>query len=153
MIDAKDIQYRKFRKSDFQKYKDWFSDPETNKWLGPLDADWLDYVLKDTTGAQFCFTSSNALIAVAGVHFPNNTHPYYVITDIAVRPNLRAQGLGLRILSLLQTMPALQTVSFWRANVSSTNDAAIHLFEKSNWTRLKSKTSNDGMIIFENLLV
>ena len=149
LIDVSNIQYHKFRKSDFSTYQRWFTDAELNKQLGPLDNDWLNYILADSTGDQFCFTHFDALIAVAGISSPTVVFPYNVITDIAVRPNLRRQGIGRFILELLPPMVKRDGAQIWRANVNPTNLAAIQLFEKSGWARIEQKTPDDDMIIFE----
>lgn len=153
MIDSSNIQYHKFRESDFSAYQSWFSDPQLNQQLGPLDEDWLDYILADATGQQFSFTHFNALIAVAGISSPTAHFPYYVVTDLTVRPDLRMQGLGRIILKLLPSMVRRGCAQVWRANVNPNNTAAIQLFEKSGWARKEQskeqKTPDDDMIIFE----
>ena len=158
LIDANTIQYHKFRESYFPIYRSWFTDAELNKQLGPLDENWLDYILTDTTGDQFCFTHFDDLIAVAGIYFSTQDHPYNVVTDIAVRPDLRRRGLGCLILKLLPSMVREGGAQDWRANINPNNTAAIQLFEKSGWARKEQskdqskerKTPDDDMIIFEH---
>ena len=166
MIDASHIQYHKFRKSDFSAYQSWFSDPELNQQLGPIDKDWLDYILNDATGEQYCFTHFNALIAVVGISNPTIGRQDYVVTDIAVRPDLRRQGLGRIILHLLPSirqglgriilhlLPSIMKrgpAKLWRAYVNPDNSAAIQLFESSGWARMEKRMREVDMIIFEYL--
>jgi len=151
LTDASYIQYHKFRKSDFSAYQSWFSDPELNQQLGPIDKDWLDYILNDATGVQYCFTHFDALIAVVGISNPTIERQDYVVTDIAVRPDLRRQGLGRIILHLLPSMMKRGPAKLWRAYVNPDNRAAIQLFESSGWARMEKRMREDDMIIFEYL--
>jgi len=136
MFNVKTISVRKFKKSDFPIYKQWFEDPELSAHLGPLDKEWLEYILTETSGIQLCFTECDELIAVAGVHFQTESQPHNFITDIAVRPDLRLNGLGYILLTKLLGLPEFSYVAMWRADVMSHNQAAIRLFHKAGWQRI-----------------
>ena len=148
IINAQDIYLRKFEASDYHDYKKWFEDKELNKHLGPLDEDWLTYVMSDKTGEQFSFTHKQRLIGVAGTCFSDGDHDYQVLTDIAVRPDLRLRGIGMLLLTKLITSVKFERNTSWRAYVSPENKGAIQFFNKAGWHRLEHGLPEDGMMVF-----
>ena len=39
------LEFRRFQEEDYPEYASWFTDPELNRRLGPIDQDWLEAVL------------------------------------------------------------------------------------------------------------
>lgn len=142
------IVTRQFQETDFLDYESWFVDAELNRQLGPIDREWLAYVLADSEGAEYSFLLNQELIAVAGVHYPTTEHNYYYITDIAVRPKLRRQGIGKRIIKQLQAQPMLQSVKNWRAGVATNNIAAAKLLESLGWRKLSQASDTDNLMVY-----
>ena len=143
------IDCRKFKIDDFPIYQSWFRDPELNQQLGPMDETWLKHIISDKTGAQYSFFSSDTLIAVAGVVFPNTHSTYYYLTDIAVKPTRRSQGIGTQVLGQLLSRPDLKQTREWRAAVSPENIAGIRLLRGSGWRRVISGDQQGALIMFE----
>ncbi|WP_187360162.1 hypothetical protein [Chitinolyticbacter meiyuanensis] len=56
---------RHFAASDFPEYCRWFGDAELNAQLGPMDEEWLAYVLADRDGTQYSVVHDGALVAVS----------------------------------------------------------------------------------------
>lgn len=133
----------------FRSTKKWFSDPELNLRLGPMDEEWLNRVLSDRTGAQYSFFSSGKLVAVAGVLFPDAEHDCHYLTDIAVKPDFRWRGIGARVLSKLLMHSELRQAHKWRASVSVGNLAGLRLLESTGWQRLSIQNDRDKLIMFE----
>jgi len=88
---------------------------------------------------------------VVGISNPTIGRQDYVVTDIAVRPDLRRQGLGRIILHLLPSIMKRGPAKLWRAYVNPDNSAAIQLFESSGWARMEKRMREVDMIIFEYL--
>lgn len=128
------MQIRRFRVDDFESYLSWFEDAELNAQLGPMDEEWLAYVMSSEEGAQFSFTVGDELLAVAGVQFPAPGYDCYYLSDLAIQPQRRRQGLGRQALALLLAHPGLQATAHWRCGVAMPgNPAALAFFSLAGW--------------------
>jgi len=96
-----ELKLLKFKPEDFEEYKSWYKDVNLAKELGPMDKEWLNAVLKEKDGQEYSAFNKENLVAVVGIKFPNTEHPYYFITDIAVKPSLKNQGIGSQVLQKL----------------------------------------------------
>lgn len=149
MNDA--LWWRKFERADFIEYRRWYEDAQLNRQLGPLDEEWLEYVLHETDGVQLCFLRADELIAVAGIKFPDEDHPFYVITDLAVKPSLRGQGIGTETLSRLLQASEFNQSLCWRAFVMPDNLSARAFFLRCGWRCIALPSEQDEMYIFETM--
>ena len=143
--------FSKFSIQDFPAYQSWFSDKTLDAELGPMDHDWLEAVLQQENGCQYSIFSQDELIAVIGVIFPDAGHPSYYITDFAVRPDNRNQGIGSKILTELLEQKELQSVLSWKAFVKKDNDSAKRFFTKNGWYLISEIPDEHGMLEFEIL--
>ncbi len=143
------MQIRPFQAGDFPAYESWFADPVLNAQLGPMDREWLQHVLADTAGAQYSVLRGDELVAVVGICLPAEAHPYYFITDLAVRPELRGTGVGRQAQALLMTHPDLQGSTLWRAGVMPDNPGALAFLARLGWARREPDTPFDELIEFE----
>ncbi|MGB3798898.1 MAG: GNAT family N-acetyltransferase [Lewinella sp.] len=140
------LEFRPFRKEDFIEYKSWYAEKQLDRWLGPMDAKWLEYVMNDTDGREFAILREDMLIAVVGIDLPQRGEEYSAITDMAVRPELRNQGLGGRVLSrLLQEVP-LSKGEYWACYVEPDNAGARRFFTRQGW---QAFSEEEGMVRFE----
>src|SRR5215470_3735472 len=96
-----ELQFCKFAQEDFPEYKSWYVDPELNRQLGPIDDEWLAYVLNEQDGVEYSIFRDQELVAVLGIKLPDEKRPDYVVTDLAVKPSLRGQRIGSRTLQKL----------------------------------------------------
>ncbi len=135
-----------FSKEHYPIYQSWFSDAVLQKALGKLDKEWLNYVLTDKSGTEWAVFEKNQLIAVIGVTHPIQTHNYYVISNIAINPTLKRQGLGSKILQLLLQQMPLKKGQYWVSYVEPDNTIAQQFFIKNNWI---NKGIVDGMFQYE----
>ncbi len=77
---------RLFEAADFATYRAWYADAELDEHLGPMDEDWLAFVLADQEGRQFSYLQDEMLAAVVGVRpIPNGT-PGSSPTSPSIRP-------------------------------------------------------------------
>ena len=143
------MKVRKFRPIDFETYQSWFLDKLVFQHLGSMpDKAWLDYILTDTTGAQYAFLEKEALVGVMGIVFPDKKHPYYYITDIVVQPKLRKKGLGAKMLQLLQNLHPLSPGQSYKAFVDVNNENAQLFFKKLGWQLISATPDKDNMLSF-----
>lgn len=122
-----------FQEAHFNRYRAWFSDPDLERFLGPIDEDWLDAVLHESDGAQYAFLEQQTLLGVIGIKFPTPAHPYYVLTDIAIAPEYQKKGLGRKLLAALYQRHPVQEAQYWLCYVDKENRAAHAFFRKQGW--------------------
>ena len=142
-----ELSIRQFRKEDFAYYKSWFADKDLDIALGPMDDAWQSYIDKDTAGKEFAFTRNQYLVGVAGLVFPTLDYPFYVLTNIAVKPDLRGSGVGKQMIKLLIDTMVLLPSQHWQCYVSKTNRVAQSFFNNLGWTKLESK--EEDMITYK----
>ena len=131
--DQLQIEFTKFGPEYFDEYRHWFADATLARALGPApDEEWLEHIQHDDSGSQFAVLAAGELVAVVGIVFPIEEAAYSVITDFAVRPNLRKTGVGTQVLDQLLTV---QPPGPWRAYVEKTNVAAKQFFQQNGWAR------------------
>ncbi|PJI49304.1 MAG: GNAT family N-acetyltransferase [Pseudomonas sp.] len=143
------MQIRPFQAEDIPPYESWFDDPVLYAQLGPMDRYWLEQVLKDADKAQYSILRGGLLVAVVGVCLPTPAHPYYFVTDLAVRPELRGSGVGREVMTLVMSRAELQSNPLWRASVRPDNPAALAFLIKLGWTRLEMGNPFDELLEFE----
>lgn len=143
------MQIRPFQAEDIPPYESWFDDPVLYAQLGPMDRYWLEQVLKDADKAQYSILRGDLLVAVVGVCLPTPAHPYYFVTDLAVRPELRGSGVGHEVMPLVMSRAELQSNPLWRASVRPDNPAALAFLIKLGWTRLEMGNPFDELLEFE----
>ncbi|MDN6858487.1 GNAT family N-acetyltransferase [Pseudomonas sp. CAN2814] len=143
------MQIRPFQAEDFPPYESWFADPVLYAQLGPMDRYWLEQVLSDADKALYSILRGDLLVAVVGVCLPTPAHPYYFVTDLAVRPELRGTGVGRAVMALVMNRAELQSSPLWRASVRPDNRGALAFLIKLGWTRLEMGNPFDELLEFE----
>nr|WP_313417318.1 GNAT family N-acetyltransferase [Brevundimonas diminuta] len=138
---------RLFEATDFATYRAWYADAELDEHLGPMDEDWLAFVLADQQGRQFSYLQDEMLAAVVGVA-PDPERDAWVVTDIAVDPARRRQGLAQRALDAVTAHEALAQRPRRLAYVMPDNPGARRFFTAQGW-RCIAEADADGMALFE----
>ena len=137
--------FSSFDIQEFVNYQSWFEDKVLAATLGGIDEEWLDYILEDTTGEEYAVRRGSELVAVVGVVLPTVVDNYFVISNIAVRPDLRGTGLASEVLQGLLLRTTLSIDQFWLAYVSPNNKIAQAFFKKNNW-QLKADSLKEDML-------
>lgn len=140
------LTVRPFVAADFEEYRRWYEDAELNEQLGPMDDDWLDYVLSDSEGAQCVCLDGERMVAVVGLAIDPEQEAW-VITDIAVNPAMRRRGLGRRAVEAVMAQPQFSSLSTWLAYVMPDNPAADRFFTSLGWAQA-CDPSDDEMARF-----
>ncbi|WP_353482821.1 N-acetyltransferase [Haliscomenobacter sp.] len=141
-----------FKREDFEEYQSWFADPELNKHLGPMEIEdsWLEHVLNNNPeGCEYSVFIDQKMVAEVGILLPNSDNPSFYITNLAVHPKLRNQGIGSVVLSELMQMHPLKVGQSWKAFVDAENLKAIAFLEKNGWKRLSKIPDESNMYDFE----
>lgn len=126
-----------FKKTNYSTYKSWHKDHQLNKALAPLDKEWLNHILHNDKGRELAIFSDAELVAVVGITNAHEDHDFRAITNIAVKPTLRNQGLGRNVLAMLFEEVSLEAGGYWVAYVDYDNPGAQAFFTKEGWTRIE----------------
>lgn len=134
-LSDKQWRVRRFCRADWDWYRSWFDDPELNRRLGPLDHEWLEHVLAETDGAQLVVEQDLTPTAVVGCVWgaPGFDHG---ITDLAVDPARRREGLGAVAVDAAIAWPGHRAGCGWLAFVEEDNAAAHAFFTSLGWSYL-----------------
>lgn len=140
------LEFKRFKKKDFEAYKSWFSNINIKAALYDIDEEWLDFVLADQTGIEYAVFLKDKMVAVVGIDLSTKDNPSYVIKNIAIEPTRMRQGLGSSVLKELVNLHPLEENESWIAYVEEKNTTALHFFDNNGW---KKKKKEDEMIKFE----
>ncbi len=117
-MKSRPLSFELFDARYFDELVAWYEDPGLLAALGPaVDADWLDHVLNDATGVQYSVVADDQLVAVVSIQLPNDEHPFLVITDMAINPRLRGQGIGSSVIRQLVALFEEESLRDWIACV------------------------------------
>ena len=125
----------KFTRSHYYEYSSWFQDRTMKKILGGIDMDWLEHILSDQGGDELVAIENGIMVGVVGVTFPVKAYPYYVITNLAVHPDYRRNGIGANIMHLLKGLYQLKEGEYWVTYVHVDNAMAQDFMDKLGWIR------------------
>lgn len=132
---------RRFTRADASWADGWFADEVIDRALGPYDEEWYAHVMSDTSGAQLVVEQRESVTALVGVVW-GAAHERHVITDLAVNPNRRREGLGRVALDAVRAWPGHPPCAGWTAFVEPDNQAAAAFFRGVGWT---DEGMDDGM--------
>lgn len=107
--------FERFQREYYLEYASWFSDPELNYQLGPMDEDWLSAVLdqEEDEGITWAIFLNLEMVGVVETWFDPQKRLPVGITGIAVKP---AADKGLQKRSL-KSFYGIITVEVFRVTV------------------------------------
>jgi GNAT superfamily N-acetyltransferase len=120
-------------RADWVWISEWFQDPVLDRELGPLDAEWLEYVLAQTEGAELVLRSADGRPAALLGCVWDSAGLGHGITDISVDPARRGQGLGRLAVEAALAWPEHPPAERWIAFVDPENRAAFGFFTALGW--------------------
>jgi len=139
-----------FQAKHLPAYQRWFADPAMRAFLGPApDHAWLEHVLRETDGRQYACLAEEKLLAVAGLLFPQEAHPYWVLTDLAVCPGRQRLGWGSRVWQEIHRLHLPAPGQFWVSYVHWANRGAHAFLIRNQWRCARPDPDADGMLRFE----
>ena len=112
-------------------------------------------LVKDKGNIVAFFTSNS--ICEDDVHdhifWLNNDNSWIILHRLCVEPSLQANGIGQKILELFERESKNKGFSSIRIDVFSTNQVAIHIYEKYGYTRVGEAVCERGSFyIYEKIL-
>lgn len=149
-IQVDQLSFSRFHPNDFEEYLSWFADPELNQHLGPMEANdpWLEYVMSNQEGTDFAVYRDGEMVAEIGLLFPNQENPAYYITNLAIKPELRRQGIGSLVLSAIIILYPLQIGVSWRCFIHKDNHKTKAFLEKTQWKCQNEFPDEAGFLAF-----
>jgi ribosomal protein S18 acetylase RimI-like enzyme len=144
------LSFYRFHPDYFEEYLSWFADPELDQHLGPMEANdpWLDYVMSNQQGTDFAVYRDGEMVAEIGIQFPIEENFAYYITNLAVKPELRRQGVGSLVLSAITNLYPLQSGASWRCFVHENNHKTRFFLEKNKWKYQNEFPDEEGFFEF-----
>lgn len=141
LINASKIKLRPVQKKDWAWISDWFRDPWLNKELGPIDREWLDHVLTETSGVELVAEIDRQPVGLIGITWGTSEHPFHAVTDLAIAPPLRKRGLGGRVLKAAMQWPGHPKKNQWVTFTAKDNDPPARLLISMGWVKQVNKAA------------
>ena len=141
-----------FQREHYAEYASWFTDPELNRHLGPMDEDWLEAVLSQpkSAGVTWAIFSGIELIAVVETVFDPERRLTAGITAIAVKPNLRRQGIGAMVLQQILSIHKSKGIVEHVTYASIHNSGGRRCVEKVGFVPATTEPDERGYIEFRH---
>ena len=115
-----------------------------------IEDSWLEPVLNNNPeGCEYSVFIDQKMVAEVGILLPNSDNPSFFITNLAVKPQLRNQGIGSAVLKELVQLHPLKVGQSWKAYVDADNLMAIAFLKKNGWQRLSNMADESNMHDFE----
>ncbi len=147
------ISFKKFTQVYFPEYSSWFQDPELNSQLGPMDEDWLHWVLTEdeADGITWAVFDDDEMVGVVETAFDSEGRLPVVIRGIAVKPSRRRQGIGSAILHCLFAMLTPRGIFDYCAYIKTNNSASRRLFEKLGFISISLQPDKNGFLEYKRM--
>ena len=94
-IKGTQITFRLFEAADLLEFRSWFADAELARRLSYPTDEWFDYVKGPAVRCWAALDATGQMIAELQIDQDCNRSGYF---DIAIKPPLRRQGLGTKVL-------------------------------------------------------
>ena len=125
------IDLRPCQSEHLPMFQSWFQDGELNRWVEEPSQRYLDYVA--TTPRQYACVAYEGDVAVGFIVFGlEDKEPASFM--FFVRPDLRYQGYGKRILATALAAPEVADIDVWEAGVEPDNTASRRCSEAIGFT-------------------
>ena len=146
---AMQLTFLPFTADLYPAYAAWFSDPELNHHLGPMDTDWLKWVLahEGTDEQTRAVYRGDALVGVTEVVIDRSgDFPVAVISAVSVQPTLRGQGIGLEIMRQVIVDYHRAGIRRFRAQIALSNIRSLRLFARLGFAPASPEPDRNGFL-------
>lgn len=151
---AINLTFVRFQEQHYPEYAAWFSDPELDHQLGPMDEEWLSAILaeKEDEGITWAVLFEQEMVGVIETVFdPQNLMPA-AITAIAVKPTRRRQGFARAIFDKILLDDHRKGINCHICYIHQGNAASRNLCEGIGFTAV-SEPDNNGYIQYQHIWV
>ena len=144
-----DLEFKQFTKEHFAEYASWFTDPDLNHRLGPMDDAWLELVTRggELPGDEtWAVLRDGELVAVVEALVEADSPGSYTIGAVATKPALRGQGIGTLSLQHVLDVHKSRGIVHHIARVSVDNVAGQRCAAKAGFMPASSAPDQHGYI-------
>ncbi|UUX48357.1 GNAT family N-acetyltransferase [Nisaea acidiphila] len=142
-VEAAELVFARFEANDLAEYQSWFTDGELSRRLSYPDERWFSYLGADHVACWAVKSGAGEMIAVVQADREPDGACFF---DIALRPQLRGQGLGRKVLDAFISGPA-RAYRELRATVVPDNQASIAMVRRRGF-RQGEAPDEDGFLQF-----
>ena len=148
-----DFELKRFQQEHYAEYASWFTDPELDRHLGPIDRERLDAVLSqaEAAGVTWAIFRHRDLVAVVETLFDPENPFAAAITAIAVKPSLRRQGIGTSVLQLILALHRKNGIVEHVVYISLDNIGGQRCATRAGFVPVTSEPDERGYIEFHHL--
>jgi GNAT superfamily N-acetyltransferase len=138
------LHFRRFQWEYYQEYASWFSDPELDRYLGPMGEDWLSAVFsqKAEHGVTWAVFTGTEMVGVIETVFDAPNSLPAGITALAVKPTRCKQGIGGAMLREILLRHCGNGILDHCAYIKTSNEAARQLFEGQGFEPVSEPDKN-----------
>ena len=112
--------------------------------------EWLQDVLSEQPGSiDYSVLTGDTLVAVVGLYLPKVDYPHFVLANLAVKPSLRGQTIGKRVIEEVVKRHSSSPGQSWFVFVDKENGSACRLFMKCGWEKVANIVTPGEMYLFE----
>lgn len=143
------LEVRPFAVEDLAEYSSWFTDPELDRYLGPIDDAWREAMVSggEVEGDEtWAVLRDGKLVAVVDALIDTNDRSSYIITSVAAKPALRGQGIGPAALQHVLDLHERRGIVKHTAKVRVGNTAGRRCAEKAGFVPVRSGPDEHGYI-------
>jgi RimJ/RimL family protein N-acetyltransferase len=146
------LEFKRFQNEHYPEYASWFSDPELNRHLGPMDVGWLEAVLSqaESEGRTWSVFRDVEFVAVIETVFDEEHRWSAGITALATKPGLRRQGIGATVLQTVIALHRRMGILEHFAFISIHNEAGQRCALKAGFRAVTSQPDERGYIEFRH---
>jgi GNAT superfamily N-acetyltransferase len=143
-----ELEFKRFSRECFAEYAAWFVDAELNRWLGPMDEEWLECVLgeDDSEGETWAVFRDAELVAVVECVFPPSDPTSPIISALATKPALRRQGIGAAALQHLLALHRSRGIAEHGARIAANNAVGLQCAVKAGFVLVSSEPDQHGYV-------
>jgi RimJ/RimL family protein N-acetyltransferase len=147
-----DLEFKRFQKEHYAEYASWFSDPELNRHLGPMDLTWLEAVLSqpESQGVTWAVLEGQALVSIVETVLDKENHLPAAVTALATKPTLRQRGIGTTVLQMVLKRHKNVGISEHVAYISADNEAGRRCAVNAGFVAVTFQPDERGYIEFRH---
>jgi RimJ/RimL family protein N-acetyltransferase len=144
-LKGKEMNFVKLDRENVSIYAAWFEDAELRKRLSLPDDNWLNYITSGSNAqAWLCYDEGQA---VAHIQLDTEEDKSGSIA-LAVKPSLRGQGIGTKVLREFVASPLIAHLDYLEAGIEEDNLASQRVFSKAGFVLRGTGADEEGFLHF-----
>jgi RimJ/RimL family protein N-acetyltransferase len=147
-----ELEFQRFESEHYAEYASWFVDAVLNRYLGPMDDEWLEATLSgpESAGVTWAVFRGKEMVAVIETVFDPENHLPAAITALATKPSLRRQGIASTALQQILELHQNKGIAAHLTYIHKDNLAAQRCAQKVGFIRSVTPPSELDMLEFRH---